>query len=944
MPGWLNAQLYPFEKIGLEQGLPNLRVNDFIEDSRGLFWIATEGAGLVRYDGFDFKAFNDEEHPERLFINSIEEDKEGNLWLAYEGGILKFDGKKYQGYSLPKGAGGAIKIALSGNNELLVSTRRSQLFQLEKDSLRPVQLATGKINDIHFSDNDLYLATTEGVFLYKNQKLQQIGPPATSLALVEDNKMAALCNDSICIVSVEGGSRKLIEARASALSAFKDKIAIVTPSSFSVIDSTKAIRFTTENGLPDEQFKGCFIDRSGVIWLYSDKGLTKLESTALKYYSEPQFVDGQVFAVDFSDKGDLFAISSGGLYRANSSALALKMERDFNYGVTLDMAEYNGFLWLGTERGLIRYNGNEFTKINFPALSQNFIFSLHASNDGLWIGTGQGVFRYYRGKLYNESQLNDLPFSTVYSISQANDSSLWFATYTEGLFRYHRKKWRVFKEMHGVRLDSLRFNTFAAVNANEIFAANPTEGLYHLTEGETVHLTIGQMNFAEIRSMSVDEDGHLWAGTNKGILQIFHKDEMHEVQPLIFAKGFASVACMPNAISITDSQLAVGTASGLLLLERKEYSSKKALPRLFLTDARLSFGDESLAGFARDTLVFTEIPASLDLPYDKNFLSFNFSGLTGYQPEELVYRYRLQGQSPGWTLAGKRREAVFSELKPGKYLFEAEVKRSGEDWSPHRITYTFNIARPFWETWWFISLLALVLGTTSYLFVRDRVNRINQRLKLENALLEMERKALRLQMNPHFIFNALDSISSFIFKNDPKQAIRYLNNFAKLMRLTLESSMEPLHPVETEVSILKNYLELEKLRFKGKFDYRIEVDEEIDYDVGIPPMLIQPHVENAILHGLKPKETPGELNIRFILEDAFLICEIEDNGIGRKKSKEIKKKKDHRSMATAINRDRINLLKKAKSEKVDIRIIDKTLPNGEGAGTLVRIQLPAEEI
>ena len=175
-------------------------------------------------------------------------------------------------------------------------------------------------------------------------------------------------------------------------------------------------------------------------------------------------------------------------------------------------------------------------------------------------------------------------------------------------------------------------------------------------------------------------------------------------------------------------------------------------------------------------------------------------------------------------------------------------------------------------------------------------------------------------------------------------AVRYLNNFAKLMRLTLESSMEHIHPVETEVSILKNYLELEKLRFSGKFDYEIEVDEELDYSVGLPPMLIQPHVENAILHGLKPKKSQGFLKISFVLDDAILCCTIEDDGIGRDKAKELPNKKAHRSMATKINRDRIDLLRKSVDDVVDLRIEDKFNQQGEATGTKVMIRLPAQEL
>jgi LytS/YehU family sensor histidine kinase len=324
-------------------------------------------------------------------------------------------------------------------------------------------------------------------------------------------------------------------------------------------------------------------------------------------------------------------------------------------------------------------------------------------------------------------------------------------------------------------------------------------------------------------------------------------------------------------------------------------------------------------------------------------LRFRYGFRTLFYPELAQYRYRLEGQKTDWTYTGTTREALFGDLKAGDYKFEVQARYPWQAWSSTAGTYAFKVKEAYWRTWWFWFLFAFVISGITFIWARDRWQRREKRLRLENDLLDMERKALRLQMNPHFIFNALDSISSFIFKKDPKMAVRYLNNFAKLMRLTLESSMEHIHPVETEVSILKNYLELEKLRFNAKFDYEIVVDEDLDYDIGLPPMLVQPHVENAILHGLKPKDGPGFIHISFKLDGEYLCCTIDDDGIGREKAKDLPGKKAHRSMATQINKDRIDLLKRSLDEDIYLNIIDKHNQQGEATGTTVIIRLPAQD-
>jgi len=259
-----------------------------------------------------------------------------------------------------------------------------------------------------------------------------------------------------------------------------------------------------------------------------------------------------------------------------------------------------------------------------------------------------------------------------------------------------------------------------------------------------------------------------------------------------------------------------------------------------------------------------------------------------------------------------------------------------------KASFSFKIVPPFWRTWWFITLVVLAVFGLTIFIMQYRISQVNQKLALENALAESERKALRLQMNPHFVFNALDAISGFIFQNNAKEAVRYLGSFAKLMRITLESSRETVVPLQNEIQLLKNYIDLEQLRFNNKFQYFITVDDEVDvYDVQLPPMLLQPFVENAILHGLRNKEgEDGKLEISFLEADDHLVCTIEDNGIGRKKSAELNVGKNKKSLATSITKERIELLSKSLGERVTFSIVDLENDMGEAMGTKVVITFP----
>jgi predicted GH43/DUF377 family glycosyl hydrolase len=231
----------------------------------------------------------------------------------------------------------------------------------------------------------------------------------------------------------------------------------------------------------------------------------------------------------------------------------------------------------------------------------------------------------------------------------------------------------------------------------------------------------------------------------------------------------------------------------------------------------------------------------------------------------------------------------------------------------------------------------LIIVFMALLFVRQN------KIRTEHNTVILEQKLLRLQMNPHFIFNALSNILNFVNRKDTTNAANYLTSFSRLLRTTLESSREDYIVLEDEISSIKNYLDLQLLRYEGKFDYSIDVDEQIDKENSIiPPMLIQPFIENAIEHGIKHKETKGNIIVRFKLENKKVICEVEDDGVGREKAweTEYQKRKNHKSLATEIIKDRIQSLNKKLKQKINLSIIDLKTETNEPIGTRVVLNIP----
>lgn len=286
------------------------------------------------------------------------------------------------------------------------------------------------------------------------------------------------------------------------------------------------------------------------------------------------------------------------------------------------------------------------------------------------------------------------------------------------------------------------------------------------------------------------------------------------------------------------------------------------------------------------------------------------------------------------------RNSVRTEMN---FEFDKKEALQKKEQEKKELIYNEQSKRHHQQIGFVILSILLVFGIVFLFYNRLQLKKT---LTLQKELAEYEQKALHLQMNPHFVFNCLGSISSFIVQNGTDSAIKYLSKFSKLMRLTLEYSKESLIPVDKEIESLQNYLELEQLRFNKKFEFNITKSSELEDDMALPPLLLQPFVENAIIHGLIPKKGRGYIDIDFSIEGQSLVCKIIDNGIGFNKSKELKENlvSVHKSMALDITRKRLEMMEAMTTKTSNVEIEERIAPNGEIMGTIVVLKLPIQYI
>ena len=308
-------------------------------------------------------------------------------------------------------------------------------------------------------------------------------------------------------------------------------------------------------------------------------------------------------------------------------------------------------------------------------------------------------------------------------------------------------------------------------------------------------------------------------------------------------------------------------------------------------------------------------------------------------PSEALIHYQLFSQAKdSLTNHENIRQSVQAEMN---FDFEKRETLQKEEHEKKELLFSEKSKRTTLITIFGFLFVLLLFGIGFLIYNRRQ---LKKSLTLQKELAEYEQKALHLQMNPHFVFNCLGSISSFIVQNGTDSAIKYLSKFSKLMRLTLEYSKESLIPIDKEIESLQNYLELEQLRFNQVFNFSITKNPEIEDDMALPPLLLQPFVENAIIHGLIPKKELGQIDIYFDLKDQSLICTITDNGIGFEKSKELKEQSVsiHKSMALDITKKRLEMMENVTNKTSQLDIEEITDENGKSVGTRVVLKLPIQ--
>ncbi|MEQ1743805.1 MAG: histidine kinase [Saprospiraceae bacterium] len=718
-----------------------------------------------------------------------------------------------------------------------------------------------------------------------------------------------------------------------------------------------------------------FVDRDGNLWLCPRfEGiyfltLKKLPTThmaalntAHKKMMAAMGVSEEWFGFTCAERAGKWVVSSrnGGLYSMDKTSLGVTgpvLDNDFrSYAYVRDFAPDRGdTLWMNTMAGLYWYNPVRNTngplKERFrglDSLDHRFICRDHYGR--IWGRVRDNGVCYFdtrsRQLTHFQSRGEGAPFPLVSATACAEspDGDMWFSFGDE---EKYLARWR---RTTGV-FEKIEPNCPANMACAKAFdlMADPHGNLWlHTVQGWFVMDTrtrqvrpFGKNNGLvtnDPEGACLDRDGNVWFATAYGLSR--YDSRSRQLRSFYQTDGLLSNTIVHvELLDTVRNILFVSTDRGMCLFEPdKVGAAAPALPT-FITGLRVS--DQPLS-----------MPTSgpLALRYSQNDLRIEFTGVNYINGPANRYQYSMEpkGSPAAWKEAGTDNFANFLNLAPGHYVFRARTANSDGVWGTEEAALNIIIYPPWWQTWTFqFSLLAALIAVGWWLYRRQISvveGREKEKAQIRQQLADLEMKALRSQMNPHFVFNALNSVQNFILKNDPREASKYLTKFARLMRLILENSESPMVPLAREIELLRYYTELEQLRFNNRFSFDFQIDSNLNPEsLSIPGMLVQPHIENAIWHGLMHKTEPGQLLIRFLKADEkTIVCEIEDDGVGRTRAGEIEKDrpKNYRSTGLANIRHRLDLLNTQLDQDIRLHFEDLYDEQGLARGTKVVVRMP----
>lgn len=959
----LHAQKYAYQSFSTSNGLPQSQVNAICQDEDGYLWCGTLG-GIARFNGTSFSTFSSENGLLNNRVSCLSYfDK--TLWVGHDGGVSYISGGKIKGISVREnlkmvGVSDIIKF----KNKIIVAFNGGGIFSVSNDKLIEIKGLKGEalyVRDLHLSNGVLYLGTRAGLI----QTTDLMSFTTVSSDLNVSVSVIANYKNQLLIGSFSEGfyfysvsSKKVIKhslenSEARIFNLIVDKLNTIwmcTQVGIIKLKDNNEEYIDDLKGLPTNSVSCAFQDADDNCWFGTQgKGLIRAPRNDLAYFDKETGLGSDLVISGFQDSWNdyYFGTLDIGVVKMNNSKKFEIIPFQFNNTVWAAQKSVNEHHWFGTKASLFALDKNGQAKEysiedGLPGYKITCLYKLNSTS--MYVGGKEGVVLYSKGT-FSEIATNRKDIGTTRSILLVN-KTLYVGT-DLGLFQLKNKR---FVSVLG--FVNTVFCLAKDKNNNLLFGTE--DGLFSLAANQITRIRFASELSANYINFLNFKDGTLYVGTNNGLYLLKSENWMNKpsISQIGISDGLVDLETNLNS-SFFDNQgyLWFGTSAGLVKFNPERNEVYRPGRRIKLKEILLNFEPFDYLKYS-SKLDSNSLPLNLVLPSNSNNLLFNFDGIAVSSYASIKFQYWLEGLEAGWSPSTNNTSVSFSGLIPGDYILHGKILDVYGN-TQDEVSFAFTILQPFYKRWWFITFIAILVGGIVWSVFRFRIKRAlekseNERMVFRARLASLEQQSLNASMNRHFIFNSLNSIQYFINTSDKLSANKYLTSFAKLIRKNLDSSSEnnSLITLAQELDRIELYLSLEAMRFKDKFVYTIEADD-VDIDsITIPSMIIQPFVENSIIHGVLGNENKqGVIAVRVQLVGDVLTIEIEDNGIGIDSSlaKKVGFDGDHKSQGMEITFKRIDLLKKVSNQNLELKGPFQVFnDDGTVKGTLVVLKITLE--
>ncbi|MCS3801865.1 two-component regulator propeller domain-containing protein [Niastella sp. OAS944] len=922
-----HAQEYNYIHYDVKDGLAGSTVYDLCQDKDGFIWFATE-AGISRFDGAHFKNFTTTDGLPETEILKLFADSKGRIWMApFKNTICYY----YNG-----------KIYNQENDPLLkkikVSTIISTIFESADH-----YIGFQSDNELHIIGPDTVTKVSRNQF-DGNHFFIRPSPLGRGFQLNYGDSCFIVSINSMTHVTCSTVGGKL--HNFPGLRSIRDKLKITaedfTPDINRVlftntwygswmVDTTTFDRYE-DQFLKGKQISHALVDKEKNIWFATlGEGVYKLASREFKTFYFAKNITSEIFSLEKINDKIYAGTGFGRVYVWNGRILDTlncnkEFEKSLNYNSTNRVISLkkiqDGSLAMGSDGLLIKRT--PAGKIFNP-----WIYAVKSIDE---LKNGQLLVGMARRTILADAQslaVKDTIWPHRTTSVCEYDNEYYIGT-VNGLYIVSKNKRTRFM---GDSFPPLRqrISYFCRSPNGLLWIATYGAGIICMNSGKVIdHITTHKGLSSDICRTLFVNNNHLWVGTDKGLNKINISQTPYPVTTYSTSDGLPSNII--NALYVDGNIIYVGTPSGLTFFDEAKVTNYSKC-NLRILD--ISVGNKP-----------QPLQESYQFHYKENSLKISYAGISFKSGGNISYRYRLKGLSDEWDSTGQNM-LEYPSIPTGNYEFEIiAVNKKGIISNPVKIF--FMVEAPFWQTLPFQVLIIAIAILITWILVAWRFSILRkeeqERASVQQKLNELEQMALRAQMNPHFIFNCLNSIQNFIITNDLEATNWYLSEFAHLIRQTLDNSEKSTISITNEIKYLKRYLELEMMRFGHSFEYSVDVDDEIDSDmVSIPTMILQPYIENSIRHGIRYRENGGgRIDIKFQKTEEGFICIIQDNGIGRKKAKEYRSqvRVEYQSKGMSLTAERINILNRQLIDPITIEINDLSNEYQQALGTRVIIRFP----